>query len=180
MFENPFWIGLYERIDGDKYEVCKITFGAEPKDYEVYDFLLKNWHKLKFSPPVKTDKVEEHKINPKRMQREINSQTVMSVKEINPKETTRASAFELWMEAPNPMVTFFKTYDVMPLIKVSKKYDMKFNMLLDFCIGKAAASVKEFYLLPVGNKLIQYDKLAVNTIVANKDGEVIAILMKTV
>lgn len=44
-FENPFWIGLYERIDGDKYEVCKITFGAEPKDYEIYDFLLKNWHK---------------------------------------------------------------------------------------------------------------------------------------
>ena len=43
LFENPFWIGLYERIDGDKYEVCKITFGAEPKDYEVYDFLLKNW-----------------------------------------------------------------------------------------------------------------------------------------
>lgn len=60
----------------------------------------------------------------------------MSVKEINPKETTRASAFELWMEAPNPMVTFFKTYDVMPLIKVSKKYDMKFNMLLDFCIAR--------------------------------------------
>lgn len=46
-FENPFWIGLYERIDGDKYEVCKITFGAEPKDYEIYAFLLKNWHKLK-------------------------------------------------------------------------------------------------------------------------------------
>lgn len=74
LFENPFWIGLYERIDGDKYEVCKITFGAEPKDYEVYDFLLKNWHKLKFSPPVKTDGMKEHKINPKRMQRQINSQ----------------------------------------------------------------------------------------------------------
>ena len=74
LFENPFWIGLFERIDGDKYEVCKITFGAEPKDYEVYDFLLKNWHKLKFSPPVKTDKTIERKINPKRMQREINSQ----------------------------------------------------------------------------------------------------------
>ena len=74
LFENPFWIGLYERIDGDKYEVCKITFGAEPKDYEIYDFLLKNWHKLKFSPSVKADKVGEHKINPKRMQREINSQ----------------------------------------------------------------------------------------------------------
>ena len=74
LFENPFWIGLFERIDGDKYEVCKITFGAEPKDYEVYEFLLKNWHKLKFSPPVKTEKIEERKINPKRKQREINSQ----------------------------------------------------------------------------------------------------------
>ena len=74
LFENPFWIGLYERIDGDNYEVCKITFGAEPKDYEVYDFLLKNWHKLKFSPSIKTDRMIEHKINPKRMQREINNQ----------------------------------------------------------------------------------------------------------
>lgn len=53
MFENPFWIGLYERVDGGKYEVCKITFGAEPKDYEVYDFILKNWKELKFSPPRK-------------------------------------------------------------------------------------------------------------------------------
>lgn len=74
LFENPFWIGLYERIDEDKYEVCKITFGAEPKDYEVYDFLLKNWHTLTFSPPVKTDKIVERKLNPKRMQREISSQ----------------------------------------------------------------------------------------------------------
>ena len=96
----------------------------------------------------------------------------MCVREIDPKETTRTLAFELWMKAPNPMVTFFKTYDEMPLIKVSKSRGMKFNMLLDFCIGKAAVSVKEFYLLPVGDKLIQYDKLAVNTIVENKDGEV--------
>lgn len=72
LFENPFWIGIYERIDDDKYEVCKITFGTEPKDYEVYDFLLENWHRLKFSPPVKADEVEEYKINPKRMHREIN------------------------------------------------------------------------------------------------------------
>ena len=78
----------------------------------------------------------------------------MCVREIDPKETTRTLAFELWMKAPNPMVTFFKTYDVMPLIKVSKSRGMKFNMLLDFCIGKAAVSVKEFYLLPVGDKLI--------------------------
>lgn len=74
LFEPPFWVGIYERIDDGKYEVCKITFGAEPKDYEVYDFLLKNWHKLKFSPSVKVDKIEELKVNPKRMQREINSQ----------------------------------------------------------------------------------------------------------
>ncbi len=96
----------------------------------------------------------------------------MSVREINPIETTRASAFELWMKAPNPMVTFFKTYDVMPLVKASKARKMKFNMLLDYCIGKAACTVKEFYLLPVGGKLMQYDKIAVNTIVTNKDGEV--------
>lgn len=96
----------------------------------------------------------------------------MSVREKNPEETTRASAYKLWMKAPNPMVTFFKTYDVMPLIKASKSRGMKFNMMLDFCIGKAAVSVKEFYLLPVGDKLMQYDKIAVNTIVANKDGEV--------
>lgn len=74
MFENPFWIGLYERIDDNQYEVCKITFGTEPKDYEVYEFMLRNWSKLKFSSPIKTDKIEEHKINPKRMQREINRQ----------------------------------------------------------------------------------------------------------
>ena len=73
MFENPFWIGLYERFDNGTYEVCKITFGAEPKDYEIYDYLLQNWHKLKFSPPIKTDKTKDRKINPKRMQREINS-----------------------------------------------------------------------------------------------------------
>lgn len=73
LFEDPFWIGLYERFDEDKYEVCKITFGSEPKDYEVYEFLLKNWGKLQFSPPIKTDLTEERKINPKRMQREINN-----------------------------------------------------------------------------------------------------------
>lgn len=93
-------------------------------------------------------------------------------KEINPNDTTRASAFALWMKAPNPMVTFFKTLDVTNLIRISRKKDLKFNMLLDYCIGKAAATVKEFYLLPVGDKLFQYDSIAVNTIVKNKDGEV--------
>ena len=93
-------------------------------------------------------------------------------REVKPKDTSRASAYELWMGAPNPMVTFFKTLDVTNLIKISKKKHMKFNMLLDFCIGKAAVSVKEFYILPVGEKLIKYDRIAVNTIVKNKTGEV--------
>ena len=93
-------------------------------------------------------------------------------KEIKPQETTRAAAYELWMKAPNPMVTFFKTLDVTNLVRISKKKQMKFNMLLDFCIGRAAASIKEFYILPVGDKLIKYDTLAVNTIVKNKDGEI--------
>lgn len=93
-------------------------------------------------------------------------------REINPKDTTRAMAFELWMKAPNPMVTFFKTIDVTNLIRVSRKRRLKFNMLLDYCIGKAAVSVKEFYILPVGEKLMQYDSIAVNTIVKNKDNEV--------
>ena len=94
------------------------------------------------------------------------------MKEVNPQETTRAYAFEMWMKAPNPMVTFIKTLDITRLVKVSRHKRLKFNMLLDWCIGKAAASVKEFYLLPVGGKLIQYDSIAVNTIVKNKTGEV--------
>ena len=93
-------------------------------------------------------------------------------KEVNPKESTRALAFELWMKAPNPMVTFFKTIDVTRLVNVSKRKGMKFNMLFDYCIGRAAASIKEFYLLPVGEQLMQYDSIAVNTIVRNKMGEV--------
>ena len=93
-------------------------------------------------------------------------------REINPKDTTRASAYELWMKAPNPMVTFFKTVDVTNLVKVSKKKGLKFNMLLDYCIGKAAVGIKEFYLLPVGDKLMQYETVALNTIVKNKNGEV--------
>ena len=96
----------------------------------------------------------------------------MMARIIDPKETTRAMAFELWMKAPNPMVTFFKTLDVTNLIRVSKRRGLKFNMLLDWCIGKAAAGVKEFYILPVGDQLVAYDSIAVNTIVKNRTGEV--------
>ena len=91
---------------------------------------------------------------------------------IDPKMTTRAAAFDLWMSAPNPMVTFFKTLDVTPLVRFSHKRGLKFNMLLCWCIGKAASEIKEFYLLPVGRELLQYDSIAVNTIVKNKTGEV--------
>lgn len=91
---------------------------------------------------------------------------------VNPKETSRAYAFEMWMNAPMPMVTFFKTLDVSNLVKISRKKRLKFNMLMCYCIGRAANKIKEFYLLPVGDKLMQYDTIAVNTIVANRDGEV--------
>ncbi len=93
-------------------------------------------------------------------------------REVQPKDTTRAAAYELWMKAPNPMVTLFKTFDVTNLVKISNRKHLKFNMLLDYCIGKAAVPIKEFYVLPVGEKLIQYDTIAVNTIVKNKTGEV--------
>ena len=91
---------------------------------------------------------------------------------IDPKMTTRAAAFDLWMSAPNPMVTFFKTLDVTPLVRLSRKRGLKFNMLLCWCIGKADSQIKEFYLLPFGRELLQYDSIAVNTIVKNKTGEV--------
>lgn len=91
---------------------------------------------------------------------------------IDPKTTTRAEAFDLWMSAPNPMVTFFKTLDVTRLVRISGRSGMKFNMLLCWCIGNAASKVKEFYMLPVGGELLAYDTLAVNTIVKNKTGEV--------
>ena len=94
------------------------------------------------------------------------------MKEVNPRETGRAYAFEMWMNAPMPMVTFFKTLNVSHLVKISRKSGMKFNMLMCWCIGKAASGVKEFYLLPVGGKLMQYDTIAVNTIVANRKDEV--------
>ena len=91
---------------------------------------------------------------------------------IDPRATTRAAAYDLWMNAPNPMVTVFKTLDVTPLVNVSRKRGLKFNMLLCWCIGRAASQVREFYTLPVGRQLLRYDTIAVNTIVKNSTGEV--------
>ena len=94
------------------------------------------------------------------------------VREIDPKETDRTAAFRLWVDAPNPMVTFMKTLDVTNLVRVSRRRGLKFNMLMDWCIGRAAAGIEEFYLLPAGRKLLQYDALAVNTIVKDRTGGV--------
>lgn len=92
------------------------------------------------------------------------------MKEVDPQNTSRALAFALWMKAPMPMVTLMKTLDVTALVRLSRKRNYKFNMLLCWCIGKAAAGMEDFYLLPVGEKLMQYDRLAVNTVVTTKGG----------
>lgn len=92
------------------------------------------------------------------------------MREVDPKSTPRALAFELWMKAPMPMVTLMKTLDVSPLVRLSRKRGYKFNMLLCWCIGKAAAETEGFYLLPVEDKLMQYDRLAIDMVVATKDG----------
>lgn len=73
-FEGPFWVGVLERFGDGQLEVCKITFGAEPKDGEVHQFLLQNWHRLRFSSPVKVEGIAPQKQNPKRVQREIKRQ----------------------------------------------------------------------------------------------------------
>lgn len=90
--------------------------------------------------------------------------------EINPKDTGRAQAFEMWMQSPMPMVTLVKTFDVTHLYRQSKRRGLKFNMLLCWCIGKAASQIEEFYLLPMQGKLYRYDCLAINVIVNNKKG----------
>lgn len=93
-------------------------------------------------------------------------------KVIDPKDSPRATAYELWMKARNPMVTLFKTFDVTKLIKISKRKRLKFNMLLCYCIVKAASDIEEFYTLPVGDQPVQYDSIAVSVIVKNKNGDI--------
>ena len=101
--------------------------------------------------------------------------------EIDPKETNRAMAFELWMKSPMPMVTLTKTFDVTRLCRVSRRRGLKFNMLLCWCIGKTASRIEEFYMLPqrlrvgeqssgIDGKLYKYDRMAVNMIVYNIKG----------
>lgn len=91
------------------------------------------------------------------------------MEELDPKQTSRAEAFALWMKAPMPMVTLVKTLDVTRLVRLSRRGGLKFNLLLCWCVGKAASRVEEFYTLPVGDRLIRCGNLAVNTIVALED-----------
>ena len=69
-FENPFWVGIFEDFENDNLSVCKVTFGSEPKEYEIYDFILKKFYNLRFSNEMKSNFREKAK-NPKRRQREI-------------------------------------------------------------------------------------------------------------
>ena len=72
-FEEPFWVGVFERVLDGKLSACKVTFGVEPKDYEIYDFVLKNYYQLRFSPAVAID-VKEVGRNLKRVQRKVRKQ----------------------------------------------------------------------------------------------------------
>lgn len=70
-FEGIFWVGVFEKISEERYEAARVVFGSEPKDYEVYDFILKNFNRINFSSSMELESIEEKRINPKRLQREV-------------------------------------------------------------------------------------------------------------
>lgn len=72
-FENPFWVGVFERIEDGKLSACKLTFGAEPKDCEVWEFVIRHYYELKFGPALKAE-CKRTADNPKRRQRNIKKQ----------------------------------------------------------------------------------------------------------
>lgn len=92
------------------------------------------------------------------------------MREVDPKTTNRAKAFELWMNATMPMVTMTKTFDVTRLLRLAKRKGVKFNMLMCYAVVKAASEFQEFYMLPVKDKLMAFDNIAINTIVMTNDG----------
>jgi Protein of unknown function (DUF2992). len=73
-FEDPFWVGVFEKVSEGRHSACKVTFGPEPKDYEIWEFVLKNYVRLRFSPSVASDQEVNERINPKRLQREVKKQ----------------------------------------------------------------------------------------------------------
>lgn len=90
--------------------------------------------------------------------------------EVQPQETPRSFAFEMWMTAPMPMVTLVKTMNVSKLLRTSRKSGIKFNTLMCWCIGKTATGTEELHLLPEDGKLFRYDRIAVNVVVRNRKG----------
>jgi chloramphenicol O-acetyltransferase type A len=90
--------------------------------------------------------------------------------EITPQESNREQAYTLWIKSPMPMVTLTKTFDITRLQKIAKQRHVKLNMLLCWCIGKAASQIEEFYTLPEGDRLFKYDRIAINVIVNNIKG----------
>lgn len=92
------------------------------------------------------------------------------MREVDPKTTNRAKAFELWMNATMPMVTMTKSFDITHLRRIAKRKGIKLNMLMCYAVVKAASEFKEFYMLPVGDKLMEFDNIAINTIVMTKNG----------
>ena len=95
------------------------------------------------------------------------------MREVNPKDTNRAKAFDLWMRSPMPMVTMTKSFDITHMRSLSRRRGLKLNMLMCYAIGRAASDFSEFYLLPVGDKLMQFDNLAINTIVMTPSGDIV-------
>ena len=73
-FEEPFWVGIFERSIDEKFSVCKVVFGAEPKDNEIFGLVLNRYSKLKYSPEILYEKAFKEKVNPKRVQRDVKKQ----------------------------------------------------------------------------------------------------------
>lgn len=96
----------------------------------------------------------------------------MAFKILEPGETNRAMQYDAWKDATMPMLTVGRTFDVTHVVKESKRSGRKLNMLMCYCIGLAAREIPEFYVLPRGDKFYQFDRLAVQTIVANKEGSI--------
>ena len=96
----------------------------------------------------------------------------VKTKEVDPKDTKRAAAFALWMNAKMPMASFFRTLNVTPLVKFSRKNALPFNMLLCHCTGKAASQITEFYMLPVRDLMMAFDRLAVGVTVQCGNGKI--------
>lgn len=92
------------------------------------------------------------------------------MREIDPKTTPRAKAFELWTKAAMPMVTMTKRFDITHLHRLARRKGIKLNMLMCYAVVHAASSFREFYMLPVEDKMMEFDNLAINTIVMTKDG----------